>query len=282
MGWRIEDTGSGSSSPAASPISFAHNLRGAVDGFLGDHGIARRHRALDRAHRRSQGAAGDGERARAPRRRARPLVEVARRVGNLSSASVLFVAADFLDRARRGPATTACCSRWGRASAGSCAAAMVDDIFDVVVCGGGPAGLAAAIVAADRGPRCWSSSSAPFLRTRPAARAAAARGPRPRTPRRAHLDPAAMPALPRHPLHPGGRPSAGAAALRRRPRRPPHGAGRGARPAGTRPRGRVRRRRPVRGVAERPERSSTPPTATSRGWSSPPTACTRRCGGRRA
>ena len=80
----------------------------------------RRHRALRLPHRRPQGS----------RRRSRRRFAAARErcssrgircesAGNLSSASVLFVLRDLLERAPRSPATTGCCSRWARASAPS-------------------------------------------------------------------------------------------------------------------------------------------------------------------
>ena len=79
--------------------------------FLAAHGLlARRHPPLDRPHRRPQGARRPSRARWSCRRtRSRARGDRCEEVGNLSSASVLFVLGDLLDaRRRRSPATAAC------------------------------------------------------------------------------------------------------------------------------------------------------------------------------
>lgn len=105
MGWEIEDTGFRVVLTGGIPDLVRRELRGAVDGFLAEHGIGRpdvkhwlAHTGGPKVLRAMQDALELPEDALA--RSWKSLAEV----GNLSSASVLFVAADFLqaDVARPG------------------------------------------------------------------------------------------------------------------------------------------------------------------------------------
>ena len=98
MGWEVEDTGFRVVLTGGIPDLVRTRLRGAVDGFLADHGLARpgvrhwiAHTGGPKVLRAMQEALELPEEALA--RSWRSLAEV----GNLSSASVLFVAGDFLD-----------------------------------------------------------------------------------------------------------------------------------------------------------------------------------------
>lgn len=98
MGWQIEDSGFRVVLTGGIPDLIRTQLRGAVDGFLGEHGIARgdirhwmAHTGGPKVLRAMEAALELGPEALA--RSWQSLADV----GNLSSASVLFVAADFLD-----------------------------------------------------------------------------------------------------------------------------------------------------------------------------------------
>ncbi len=105
MGWEIEDSGFRVVLTGGIPDLVRRELRSAVDGFLGEHGVTRRgvrhwiaHTGGPKVLRAMQDALELPEEALA--RSWKSLAEV----GNLSSASVLFVAADHLaaDVARPG------------------------------------------------------------------------------------------------------------------------------------------------------------------------------------
>jgi alkylresorcinol/alkylpyrone synthase len=98
MGWEIEDTGFRVVLTGGIPDLVRRELGGAVDGFLAEHGLARRnvqhwiaHTGGPKVLRAMEDALELGPDALA--RSWKSLAEV----GNLSSASVLFVAGDFLD-----------------------------------------------------------------------------------------------------------------------------------------------------------------------------------------
>jgi alkylresorcinol/alkylpyrone synthase len=98
MGWEIEDTGFRVVLTGGIPDLIRARLRGAVDGFLAEHGLARsrvRHWLAHTGGPKVLRAMEDALElpADALARSWRSLAEV----GNLSSASVLFVAGDFLD-----------------------------------------------------------------------------------------------------------------------------------------------------------------------------------------
>jgi len=98
MGWRIDDGGFNVVLTAGIPDLIRAHLRGAVDSFLAEHGLSRRnvehwvaHTGGPKVLRAIEDALelGHGGLARSWRSLAA--------IGNLSSASVLFVAADLLD-----------------------------------------------------------------------------------------------------------------------------------------------------------------------------------------
>jgi alkylresorcinol/alkylpyrone synthase len=98
MGWEIEDTGFRVVLTGGIPDLIRTRLRGAVDGFLADHGLARSHVSHWIAHTGGPKVISAMQEALElpPDALARSWKSLAE-VGNLSSASVLFVAGDFLD-----------------------------------------------------------------------------------------------------------------------------------------------------------------------------------------
>jgi alkylresorcinol/alkylpyrone synthase len=98
MGWEIEDTGFRVVLTGGIPDLIRTRLCGAVDGFLADHGLARSHVNHWIAHTGGPKVIRAMQEALElpPDALARSWKSLAE-VGNLSSASVLFVAGDFLD-----------------------------------------------------------------------------------------------------------------------------------------------------------------------------------------
>jgi alkylresorcinol/alkylpyrone synthase len=98
MGWEIEDTGFRVVLTGGIPDLIRRELRGAVDGFLAEHGLRRPDVGHWIAHTGGPKVLRAMEESLelAPDALARSWKSLAE-VGNLSSASVLFVAGDFLD-----------------------------------------------------------------------------------------------------------------------------------------------------------------------------------------
>ncbi len=98
MGWEVEDTGFRVVLTGGIPDLIRRELRGAVDGFLAEHGLRRPDVGHWIAHTGGPKVLRAMEESLelAPDALARSWTSLAE-VGNLSSASVLFVAGDFLD-----------------------------------------------------------------------------------------------------------------------------------------------------------------------------------------
>jgi alkylresorcinol/alkylpyrone synthase len=98
MGWQIEDTGFRVVLTGGIPDLVRTQLRGAVDGFLADHGLTRAAVGHWIAHTGGPKVLQAMEEAlEVPREALARSWKSLADVGNLSSASVLFVAGDFLD-----------------------------------------------------------------------------------------------------------------------------------------------------------------------------------------
>ena len=105
---------------AEVPTMVERYLRQDVDEFLADHGLTRADIGWWVCHPGGPKVIEALEAAlEVPREAVRLTWESLARVGNLSSASVLHVLEDTLRERPPAPGPTACCSRWGRASAPS-------------------------------------------------------------------------------------------------------------------------------------------------------------------
>ncbi len=120
MGWAVGDRGFKIVLSAAVPEMVRAHLEEDVTMFLRDHGLTvARHRLLDRAPGRTQGARGDGRGLRAAAERAREDVGRACSPSEISPARRCSSCSRTRSPIRRRPGRGASCSRWGPGSARS-------------------------------------------------------------------------------------------------------------------------------------------------------------------